>query len=134
VAIIGLDNIVIVETADAVLVAHRNKARDVKKIAERLSASGRHESVTHRRAVRPWGSYEGIDREDRFRVKRIFVHPSAQLSLQMHHHRAEHWIVVKATALVSNGGREIMLTEIRSTYIPHGVTHRLLNPGKITLG
>jgi mannose-1-phosphate guanylyltransferase/mannose-6-phosphate isomerase len=133
VAAIGLDNIVIVETADAVLVAHRDKAQDVKKIVERLNASGRQESVTHRRVVRPWGSYEGIDQGDRFQVKRIIVNPAAQLSLQMHHHRAEHWIVVKGTALVTNGDQEIMLTENQSTYIPLGVTHRLLNPGKIPL-
>ncbi|KAJ3473012.1 hypothetical protein NLI96_g13167 [Meripilus lineatus] len=95
VATIGLDNIVVVETADAVLVAHRDKTQDVKKIVEWLNASGRHESVTHRRVIRPWGSYEGLDQGDRFQVKRIIVNPDAQLSLQMHHHRAEHWIVVK---------------------------------------
>ncbi|CAD9226552.1 mannose-1-phosphate guanylyltransferase [Burkholderia cenocepacia] len=133
VAAIGLDNIVIVETADAVLVAHRDKAQDVKKIVEWLNESGRHESVTHRRVVRPWGSYEGIDQGDRFQVKRIIVNPGAQLSLQMHHHRAEHWIVVKGTALVTNGDKEIMLTENQSTYIPLGATHRLTNPGKIPL-
>jgi mannose-1-phosphate guanylyltransferase/mannose-6-phosphate isomerase len=133
VAAIGLDNVVIVETADAVLVAHRDKAQDVKKIVERLNASGRQESVTHRRVVRPWGSYEGIDQGARFQVKRIVVNPGAQLSLQMHHHRAEHWIVVKGTAVVTNGDHEIMLTENQSTYIPLGVTHRLQNPGKIPL-
>ncbi|WP_322075050.1 mannose-1-phosphate guanylyltransferase/mannose-6-phosphate isomerase [Burkholderia cenocepacia] len=133
VAAIGLDNIVVVETADAVLVAHRDKAQDVKKIVEQLNASGRHESVTHRRVVRPWGSYEGIDQGDRFQVKRIIVNPGAQLSLQMHHHRAEHWIVVKGTAMVTNGDKEIMLTENQSTYIPLGATHRLTNPGKIPL-
>jgi mannose-1-phosphate guanylyltransferase/mannose-6-phosphate isomerase len=133
VAAIGLDNVVIVETADAVLVAHRDQAQDVKKIVAQLNALGRHESVTHRRVVRPWGSYEGIDSGDRFQVKRIVVSPGAQLSLQMHHHRAEHWIVVKGTALVTNGDKEIVLTENQSTYIPLGVTHRLLNPGKIPL-
>ncbi|PQV49091.1 mannose-1-phosphate guanylyltransferase/mannose-6-phosphate isomerase [Paraburkholderia sp. BL21I4N1] len=133
VAAIGLDNVVIVETADAVLVAHRDQAQDVKKIVAQLNAMGRHESVTHRRVVRPWGSYEGIDSGDRFQVKRIVVSPGAQLSLQMHHHRAEHWIVVKGTALVTNGDKEIVLTENQSTYIPLGVTHRLLNPGKIPL-
>jgi mannose-1-phosphate guanylyltransferase / mannose-6-phosphate isomerase len=133
VAAIGVDNIVVVETADAVLVVHRDKAQDVKKIVERLNASGRQESVTHRRVVRPWGSYEGIDQGERFQVKRIIVNPGAQLSLQMHHHRAEHWIVVKGTARVTNGDQEIMLTENQSTYIPLGVTHRLLNPGKIPL-
>jgi mannose-1-phosphate guanylyltransferase/mannose-6-phosphate isomerase len=133
VAAIGLDDIVIVETADAVLVAHRDKAQDVKKIVERLNASGRDESVTHRRVVRPWGSYEEIDQGARFQVKRIVVNPGAQLSLQMHHHRAEHWIVVKGTALVTNGDTENMLTENQSTYIPLGVAHRLRNPGKIPL-
>lgn len=133
VAALGLDNIVIVETADAVLVAHRDKAQDVKKIVEWLNESGRHESVTHRRVVRPWGSYEGIDQGDRFQVKRIIVNPGAQLSLQMHHHRAEHWVVVKGTAMVTNGDKEIMLTENQSTYIPLGTTHRLTNPGKIPL-
>ncbi|WP_410199176.1 mannose-1-phosphate guanylyltransferase/mannose-6-phosphate isomerase [Burkholderia cenocepacia] len=133
VAAIGVDNLVIVETADAVLIAHRDKAQDVKKIVEWLNASGRHESVTHRRVVRPWGSYEGIDEGDRFQVKRIVVSPGAKLSLQMHHHRAEHWIVVKGTALVTNGDKEIMLTENQSTYIPLGATHRLSNPGKIPL-
>ncbi|MBA9900794.1 mannose-1-phosphate guanylyltransferase/mannose-6-phosphate isomerase [Burkholderia cepacia] len=133
VAAIGVDNLVIVETADAVLVTHRDKAQDVKKIVEWLNASGRHESVTHRRVVRPWGSYEGIDEGDRFQVKRIVVSPGEKLSLQMHHHRAEHWIVVKGTALVTNGDKEIMLTENQSTYIPLGATHRLSNPGKIPL-
>jgi mannose-1-phosphate guanylyltransferase/mannose-6-phosphate isomerase len=133
VAAIGLDNVVIVETADAVLVAHRDKTQEVKKIVERLNRSGRQESVTHRRVVRPWGSYEGIDQGVRFQVKRIVVNPAAKISLQMHHHRAEHWIVVKGTALVTNGDQEIMLTENQSTYIPVGVTHRLMNPGKIPL-
>jgi mannose-1-phosphate guanylyltransferase / mannose-6-phosphate isomerase len=133
VAAIGLDNVVIVETADAVLVAHRDQAQDVKKIVAQLNALGRHESLTHRRVVRPWGSYEGIDSGERFQVKRIVVSPGAQLSLQMHHHRAEHWIVVKGTALVTNGDNEIILTENQSTYIPLGITHRLLNPGKIPL-
>ncbi|AOK28837.1 MULTISPECIES: mannose-1-phosphate guanylyltransferase/mannose-6-phosphate isomerase [Burkholderia] len=133
VAAIGIENIVIVETADAVLVAHRDKAQDVKKVVEWLNASGRQESVTHRRVIRPWGSYEGIDQGERFQVKRIVVNPGAQLSLQMHHHRAEHWIVVKGTAVVTNDGNEIILTENQSTYIPLGATHRLKNPGKIPL-
>ncbi|WP_186054792.1 mannose-1-phosphate guanylyltransferase/mannose-6-phosphate isomerase [Burkholderia gladioli] len=133
VATIGVDNLVVVETADAVLVVHRDHVQDVKKVVEQLNASGRHESVTHRRVVRPWGAYEGIDEGDRFQVKRIVVNPSAQLSLQMHHHRAEHWIVVKGTALVTNGDKEILLTENQSTYIPLGATHRLRNPGKIPL-
>ena len=133
VAAIGLDNVVIVETADAVLVAHRDRAEEVKKIVARLNASGRTESVTHRRVARPWGAYEGIDQGARFQVKRIVVNPGAQLSLQMDHHRAEHWIVVKGTALVTNGHKEIILSENQSTYIPLGVTHRLRNPGRIPL-
>lgn len=133
VAAIGLENVVIVETADAVLVADKANVQAVKKIVERLDASDDHEALSHRRVVRPWGSYEGIDRGERFQVKRIVVNPGAQLSLQMHHHRAEHWIVVKGTALVMNGNCEILLTENQSTYIPLGVTHRLINPGKIAL-
>lgn len=133
VAAIGLENVVIVETADAVLVAHRDQAQNVRKIVAQLNSLGRRESLTHRRVVRPWGSYEGIDSGERFQVKRIVVSPGAQLSLQMHHHRAEHWTVVKGTALVTNGDKEIILTENQSTYIPLGVTHRLVNPGKIPL-
>lgn len=133
VAAVGIEDVVIVETPDAVLVAHRDKVQDVKRIVAQLNAHGRTESVTHRCVVRPWGSYEGIDHGDRFQVKRIVVNPSAQLSLQMHHHRAEHWIVVKGTALVTNGAQQIMLSENQSTYIPLGTTHRLTNPGKIPL-
>ena len=133
VAAIGVQDVVIVETADAVLVAHRDHVQDVKKVVEKLNVSGRLESVTHRRVPRPWGSYESIDAGDRFQVKRIIVAPGAQLSLQMHHHRAEHWIVVKGTALVTNGDAEIILTENQSTYIPLGTPHRLKNPGRIPL-
>ncbi|HDR9762921.1 TPA: mannose-1-phosphate guanylyltransferase/mannose-6-phosphate isomerase [Burkholderia cepacia] len=133
VAAIGVQDVVIVETADAVLVSHRDHVQDVKKVVEKLNVSGRLESVTHRRVPRPWGSYESIDAGDRFQVKRIIVAPGAQLSLQMHHHRAEHWIVVKGTALVTNGDAEIILTENQSTYIPLGTPHRLKNPGKIPL-
>jgi mannose-1-phosphate guanylyltransferase / mannose-6-phosphate isomerase len=133
VAAIGVKDLVIVETADAVLVAHRDQSERVKKIVERLSAMGRHESVTHRKVIRPWGSYEGIDQGERFQVKRIVVSPGASLSLQMHHHRAEHWVVVRGTARVSNGDQVLLLTENQSTYIPVGVTHRLENPGKIPL-
>lgn len=133
VAAIGLENVVIVETADALLVTHRDTTQDVKKIVARLKASGRTESVTHRRVVRPWGSYECLDQGDRFQVKRLVVSAGAQLSLQMHHHRAEHWIIVKGTAFVTNGDQEILLTENQSTYIPLGVKHRLMNPGKIPL-
>ncbi|MFJ1252795.1 mannose-1-phosphate guanylyltransferase/mannose-6-phosphate isomerase [Cupriavidus sp. CuC1] len=133
VAAVGVKDLVIVETADAILVAHRNKAQDVKKIVEQLNRSGRHESVTHRKVFRPWGSYEGIDQGERFQVKRIVVNPGSALSLQMHHHRAEHWIVVCGTAKVYNGDQVLLLSENQSTYIPLGATHRLENPGKIPL-
>lgn len=133
IAAIGVDDLVIVETADAILVSTKECAQDVKKIVNRLSGLGRSESVTHRKVFRPWGSYEGLDQSDRFQVKRIIVNPGCSLSLQMHHHRAEHWIVVKGTAIVVNGEQELMLTENQSTYIPLGVTHRLANPGKIPL-
>ncbi|AXF19840.1 mannose-1-phosphate guanylyltransferase/mannose-6-phosphate isomerase [Burkholderia pyrrocinia] len=133
VAAIGLKDTIVVETADAVLVAHRSQTERVKTIVERLNASGRHESVTHRKVVRPWGTYESIDQGERFQVKRIIVNPGSSLSLQMHHHRAEHWIVVRGTARVMNDGRELLLTENQSTYIPLGAKHRLENPGKIPL-
>ncbi|WP_395067658.1 mannose-1-phosphate guanylyltransferase/mannose-6-phosphate isomerase [Paraburkholderia silvatlantica] len=133
VAAIGVEDLVIVETADAVLVTHRDKTQDVRNVVEYLKKSKRSESVTHPRVVRPWGSYERVDDGARFQVKRIVVNPGAQLSLQMHHHRAEHWIVVRGTALVTNGDQEILLSENQSTYIPLGVTHRLANPGRIPL-
>ncbi len=133
VAVVGLADVVVVETADAVLVTHKNASQDVKKIVEQLNFAGRQESITHRRVYRPWGSYEGIDQGDRFQVKRITVNPGASLSLQMHFHRAEHWIVVKGTARVLNGDQEILLSENQSTYIPLGATHRLENPGKLPL-
>ena len=133
VAVIGVENLVIVETIDATLVTTKDRAQDVKKIVERLNREGRGESTFHRRVLRPWGSYEGIDSGARFQVKRIVVNPGASLSLQMHYHRAEHWIVVKGTAKVVNGGREILLAENQSTYIPLGETHRLENPGKVPL-
>ena len=133
VAAIGVSDLVIVETADAVLVTHVDRAQSVKTIVDRLNASGRQESVTHRLVTRPWGSYESIDQGDRFQVKRIVVSPGAQLSLQLHHHRAEHWLVVKGTALVTNGDKEFLLTENQSTYIPVGISHRLRNPGKVPL-
>lgn len=133
VAAVGVKDLVIVETADAILISHRDKAQDVKKIVEQLNRSGRRESVTHRKVFRPWGSYEGIDQGDRFQVKRIVVKPGSSLSLQMHHHRAEHWIVVRGTAKVFNGDEVLLLSENQSTYIPLGVTHRLENPGKIPL-
>ncbi|SAK79298.1 mannose-1-phosphate guanyltransferase [Caballeronia catudaia] len=133
VAAVGVDNLVIVETPDAVLVTSREKVQDVKKIVERLEAAHRIEASSHRRVFRPWGWYERIDHGDRFQVKRIAVNPGAQLSLQLHHHRAEHWIVVKGTAVVTNGDSETILSENQSTFIPLGIRHRLANPGRIPL-
>ncbi|MEJ2699131.1 MAG: mannose-1-phosphate guanylyltransferase/mannose-6-phosphate isomerase, partial [Desulfuromonadales bacterium] len=132
-AAVGVEDHVIVETADAVLVAHRDKVQDVKEIVRILKKESRSEAVLHRRVFRPWGSYECIDLSERFQVKRITVNPGACLSLQMHHHRAEHWIVVKGTARIARDGETILLSENQSTYIPIGVTHRLENPGKIPL-
>ena len=133
VAAVGMENAVIVETADAVLVADREHVQDVKKVVERLRADGRPEPLTHSRVVRPWGSYESIASGERFQVKRIIVTPGASLSLQMHHHRAEHWVVVRGTARITRDGEEFLLSEDQSTYIPLGVQHRLDNPGKIPL-
>ena len=133
VAALGVENLIIVETADAVLVADRSKAQDVKKVVDYLKKSGRTEHEFHTRVFRPWGWYEGIDMGERFQVKRIMVRPGHKLSLQMHHHRAEHWIVVSGTARVTRDGTEQLLTEDQSTYIPLGTTHRLENPGKVPL-
>lgn len=133
VASVGLDDLLVVETADAVLVANKSHAQDVKKIVEQLKLDGRSESLVHRRVYRPWGSYEGIDAGERFQVKRITVKPGAALSLQMHHHRAEHWIVVKGTARVTCGDETFLLSENQSTYIPIGEKHRLENPGTVAL-
>lgn len=132
-AAVGVEDMIVVETADAVLVAHRDKAQDVKKIVDALKQNKREEAKVHRRVYRPWGSYEGIDAGPRFQVKRIIVKPGAALSLQMHHHRAEHWIVVTGTARVTRGEEVFMLTENQSTYIPLGTKHRLENPGTIPL-
>ena len=131
--VIGCDDLIVVETSDAVMVLPKDRAQDVKKIVEFLKKEQRDESLVHRRVYRPWGCYEGIDAGERFQVKRITVKPGESLSLQMHHHRAEHWIVVSGTAIVTKGDEEIMLSENQSTYIPLGVTHRLVNPGTIPL-
>jgi mannose-1-phosphate guanylyltransferase/mannose-6-phosphate isomerase len=133
VASVGVENLLVVETADAVLVAHRDHAQDVKRIVEWLKTQDRDESLVHRKVYRPWGAYEGIDVGERFQVKRITVNPGASLSLQMHHHRAEHWIVVKGTAKVTCGDEVFLLTENQSTYIPIGDKHRLENPGTLPL-
>jgi mannose-1-phosphate guanylyltransferase/mannose-6-phosphate isomerase len=132
-ATVGLDDIIVVETADAVLVAHKDKAQNVKKIVNRLKEADRDEHKMHRRVYRPWGSYEGIDAGARFQVKRLSVNPGAQLSLQMHHHRAEHWVIVKGTARVTCGEKVFNLHENESAYIPMGEKHRLENPGTIPL-
>jgi len=124
---------VVVETADAVLVADRDKVQDVKRIVNTLKAQERPEVSLHRRVYRPWGSYESLVTADRFQVKRIIVDPGERLSLQMHHHRAEHWIVVSGTAEVTCEDRIFMLGEDESTYIPLGNKHRLANPGRIPL-
>ena len=133
VAATGVEDLVVVETADAVLIAHRDKVQDVKRIVNRLKAEERPEVALHRRVYRPWGSYESLVTADRFQVKRIIVNPGQTLSLQMHHHRAEHWIVVHGTAEVTCEDKVFMLGEDESTYIPLGHKHRLANPGRIPL-
>lgn len=133
VALIGVEDLVVVETDDAVLVAHKNHVQDVKKVVEHLKRHERTEHLNHTRVYRPWGYYEGIDAGSRFQVKRIMVKPGEKLSLQMHHHRAEHWVVVRGTARITCGETVKLLSENESTYIPIGVTHRLENPGKMPL-
>ncbi len=133
VSVIGLDDVVVIETADAVLVMHKDKADKLKSLIQKIESDGRKERLEHLRIHRPWGWYEGIDRGERFQVKRIMVKPGQRLSLQMHHHRAEHWVVVSGTAKVIVENRETLFTENQSTYIPLGKPHRLENPGKIPL-
>ncbi|HKT90647.1 MAG TPA: mannose-1-phosphate guanylyltransferase/mannose-6-phosphate isomerase [Paraburkholderia sp.] len=133
VACVGTSNLVVVETADAVLVADRSKVQDVKGLVARIKAERAPEADSHRKVQRPWGFYDSIDSGERFQVKRIVVTPGARLSLQLHHHRAEHWTVVRGTALVTRGEESFLLTENESTYIPLGVRHRLENPGKVPL-
>ena len=129
VSAVGVENLIIVETADAVLVADRSNSQDVKHIVNQLESQKREEKNLHRKVARPWGWYDSVDEGERFKVKRIQVKPGASLSLQMHHHRAEHWIVVKGVAEITNGDQVITLTENQSTYIPQGQTHRLANRG-----
>jgi mannose-1-phosphate guanylyltransferase/mannose-6-phosphate isomerase len=133
VSVLGLDDIVVVETADAVMVASKASAQNVKKTVSRLIKENRDEAENHRLCYRPWGYYDSIDVGERFQVKRISVNPGASLSLQMHHHRAEHWIVVVGVAEVTCGDQVMMLSENQSTYIPLGTKHRLHNPGKTVL-
>ncbi|CAD1795742.1 mannose-1-phosphate guanylyltransferase/mannose-6-phosphate isomerase [Xanthomonas euroxanthea] len=133
IAMVGLEDVVVVETPDAVLVGHRDRIQEVKDVVGQIKTAGRSEATWHRKVYRPWGAYDSIDMGHRHQVKRITVKPGAVLSLQMHHHRAEHWIVVSGTAEVTRGEEVLLLTENQSTYIPLGVTHRLRNPGKLPL-
>jgi mannose-1-phosphate guanylyltransferase len=133
VALVGVENLIVVETKDAVLVADRGKCQDVKAIVERLKSLDRSEFASHREVYRPWGHYDSIDMGERDQVKRLVVKPGAKLSVQLHHHRAEHWVVVRGTAKVLKGKETIMLSENQSVYIPLGEVHALENPGKIPL-
>ena len=133
IALVGLDDVIVVETPDAVLVGNGQRMQEVKEVVARIKREKRSEATWHRKVYRPWGAYDSIDNGERFQVKRITVKPGATLSLQMHHHRAEHWIVVSGTAEVTRGDEVILLTENQSTDIPLGVTHRLKNPGKLPL-
>ena len=133
VSTLGVDDLVIVDTKDALLVAHRDKVQDVKKIGAQIKEQGGGQHEFHREVYRPWGRYDSIDNGERYQVKRITVKPGAKLSVQMHHHRAEHWIVVSGTASVTNGEKTFLVTENESTYIPIGQVHCLENPGKVDL-
>ncbi|PIE70591.1 MAG: mannose-1-phosphate guanylyltransferase/mannose-6-phosphate isomerase [Deltaproteobacteria bacterium] len=133
IAAVGMEDLVVVETSDAVFISPRERAQDVKKLVSRIKSKNRDEAISHKRVYRPWGSYETIDISERFQVKRITVKPGAVLSLQKHFHRSEHWVVVRGTALVTQGTEETILKEDESTYIRLGQNHRLKNPGKIPL-
>ncbi|OUY06683.1 mannose-1-phosphate guanylyltransferase/mannose-6-phosphate isomerase [Acinetobacter populi] len=133
VGLLGVENLVVIETKDAVLVANKDKVQDIKKIVEKLKQEGRTEHYCHREVYRPWGKYDSIDHADRYQVKRITVKPGQKLSIQMHHHRSEHWIVVSGTAKIHKGKESFLLTENQSTYIPLGEIHALENPGKVPL-
>jgi mannose-1-phosphate guanylyltransferase/mannose-6-phosphate isomerase len=133
VSAVGLKDHVVVETKDAVLVAPKDRVQDVRKLVERLKASGRQEHLLHREVYRPWGSYDSLDYGQRFQVKRLTINPGAKLSLQLHHHRAEHWVVVSGTAKITCGEKVFLLEENQSTYIPVGVRHCIENPGRIPL-
>ena len=133
VGVVGVSNLIVVETPDAVLVADRSQSQNVKKLVQQLEAKKRYELTLHRKVNRPWGWFDSIDEGERFKVKRIQVNPGASLSLQKHHHRAEHWIVVTGTAEITNGDKVLLLSENQSTYIPLGEVHRLMNPGTIPL-
>jgi mannose-1-phosphate guanylyltransferase/mannose-6-phosphate isomerase len=133
VSLVGVEELIVIETPDAVLVADKTRSEDVNHIVTQLYATKRDEHILHRKVHRPWGWYDIVDEGARFKVKRIQVKPGASLSLQKHHHRAEHWVVVKGTAEITNGDKVLLLTENQSTYIPLGEVHRLANPGAIPL-
>jgi len=133
VSMVGVNNLVVVETPDAVLVSIRQEAQNVKHVVQQLQAQGREEALSHRKVHRPWGWYDSIEEDERFKVKRIHVKPGSSLSLQKHNHRAEHWIVVSGTAEITNGDQVLLLSENQSTYIPLGQVHRLANPGSSVL-
>ena len=132
-AAVGLENHIVVETSDAVLVSPRDRVQEVKKLVDRLKAQNRVEAVSHKKVFRPWGHYESIGQGERYQVKRITVTPGHVLSLQKHFHRAEHWVVVRGTAVVTRDGEEILVRENESVYLPLGAVHRLANPGRIPL-
>jgi len=133
VAVIGADNLIVVDTPDATLIATKDKVQEVKQVVEQLQQEGRYQEQLHRKVYRPWGWYDSIDKGDRFQVKRICVNPGASLSLQKHFYRAEHWIIVTGTARITNGNKTELLAENQSTYIPIDTLHRLENPGKLPL-
>jgi mannose-1-phosphate guanylyltransferase len=133
IAAVGVNDLVVVSTKDALLIAHKDRVQDAKLVANKLRDDGRTEWELHREVYRPWGKYDSIDNGDRYQVKRITVKPGAKLSVQMHHHRAEHWVVVSGSAKVTNGEKTFLLSENQSTYIPVGVVHALENPGKVPL-
>jgi len=133
VAALGLEDVVIVDTPDAMLVASRSHVQNVKQLVDKIKSDGRQEHLFHRKVYRPWGSYDSIDVGDRFQVKRISVKPGAALSLQKHHHRAEHWVIVSGTAEVTRNEEVFLLGENESTFLPLGAVHRLRNPGKVPL-
>jgi mannose-1-phosphate guanylyltransferase/mannose-6-phosphate isomerase len=132
-AVVGLSDAIVVVTDDAVLAMHRDRAQDVKKVVDRLKAAKRHQAVAHSRVYRPWGFYESLIQGERFQVKRIVVTPGQKLSLQKHFHRAEHWVVVNGSALVTRDAETVLLRENESIYLPLGCVHRLENPGRIAL-
>ena len=132
-ACIGVDDLIVVETPDALLISHKDKTQEVKQVVDRLKSGGRSEGQLHRKVFRPWGSYDGVDAGERFLVKRIVVNPGACLSLQLHYHRAEHWIVVRGTAKVICEDSSYLVSENQSTFISLGKKHRLENPGRVPL-